>query len=1008
MLINIIQNTIGGLISAGFSIVREGLKMFLPLRYSQQLGEELVVNGDFATDSDWTKEAGWTISGGKANFSGGSGNRNMSQAIGITNGKTYEIKYTVSSISAGAVSVRLGGMSGISEVTATTTGVFSGFITANSSANGNVQIEDNDNNFVGSIDNVSVKEVGQFSLDETTNNNDAKLLTGNCLDFDGTNDYLDIGTNNVESSYFTVAAWIYKHDNSQATIFNTAETSSPYEGTDCYISSTGQIGIFANNGFRYSSTIIQLNQWNRIVWKFYKNSSSGTVEASLNGGTFFSIYSGNTGSSNLLVNDGRIQIGRYQAGSNYFNGYISDVQLYNIAWTQADVANDYAKPNEVVSSVPTANLVGYWAMTEGNGGLAYDSSSLLSAEKVSNGTFELGSEEVTNGDFATDSDWSEGTGWDIDVVNNKATCDGTQTGRSSLFQTGVLQQGIQYQFEFTLKDVTSGNIRLRNGIGASEIYISDKSLNDTYIVVTEVIASNQTLVVDADENFEGSVTNISVKEVFPDWIIGNADATHFVESASGGGARYVSGTTSPVLYLRQNCLTSGKTFQVSCNVAYTGSGLVRCSVGGVNQSPFEEGANTLIATAGSAIFEFVRHSTNVDAVITNLSIKQVTPADNGAITNGATWLPAQSTIPQLGMMDWSKGSNLIPYSEDFENSDWSKVKAGTGLLPVVSSNSTISPDGTKNASQIVFDAGTGTTSGDSSQILDAITFTNNTVGTASIYLKGENGGEKLVFRGVAFSTYTIVTLTTEWQRFSTTENSGTNTDAITFGIRQNVSGLGIINSSATVYAWGAQIEESSSAGNYRKTNGTAVTNAILPPYPVNPTTDVLGNLLRQRLNSLNLTGTGVAEVADSASINPSAITVQCWIFSNTENAKGLVAKWGNGLLDYMLFKTTNNFRFYIGSSFKTSGTIPNTGWVNIAGTYDGSNITTFINGALSTTSSTSISIPNNTNVLEIGRYGSNSTHSYSERIDDVKLYDRALTADEILQNYKAGLSAHTN
>jgi hypothetical protein len=158
MLINIIQNTIGGLISAGFSIVREGLKMFLPLRYSQQLGEELVVNGDFATDSDWTKETGWTISGGKANFSGGSGNRNMSQAIGITNGKTYEIKYTVSSISAGAVSVRLGGMSGISEVTATTTGVFSGFITANSSANGNVQIEDNDNNFVGSIDNVSVKE----------------------------------------------------------------------------------------------------------------------------------------------------------------------------------------------------------------------------------------------------------------------------------------------------------------------------------------------------------------------------------------------------------------------------------------------------------------------------------------------------------------------------------------------------------------------------------------------------------------------------------------------------------------------------------------------------------------------------------------------------------------------------------------------------------------------------------------------------------------------------------
>ena len=202
-----IQNTIGAIRSL-LGTVMSGLKMWLPFSSSQQLGEELVVNGDFATDSDWTKETGWTISGGKANFSGGSGNRNMNQAIGITNGKTYEIEYTVSSISAGAVSVRLGGMSGISEVTATTTGVFSGFITANSSANGNVQIEDNDNNFVGSIDNVSVKEVGQFSLDETTNNNDAKLLTGNCLDFDGTNDYLNIDGFTMSGTNATFAFWI--------------------------------------------------------------------------------------------------------------------------------------------------------------------------------------------------------------------------------------------------------------------------------------------------------------------------------------------------------------------------------------------------------------------------------------------------------------------------------------------------------------------------------------------------------------------------------------------------------------------------------------------------------------------------------------------------------------------------------------------------------------------------------------------------------------------------------
>ena len=34
------------------------------------IGVELVVNGDFATDSDWDKGVGWSISGGFANIDG--------------------------------------------------------------------------------------------------------------------------------------------------------------------------------------------------------------------------------------------------------------------------------------------------------------------------------------------------------------------------------------------------------------------------------------------------------------------------------------------------------------------------------------------------------------------------------------------------------------------------------------------------------------------------------------------------------------------------------------------------------------------------------------------------------------------------------------------------------------------------------------------------------------------------------------------------------------------------
>ena len=135
-------------------------------------------------------------------------------------------------------------------------------------------------------------------------------------------------------------------------------------------------------------------------------------------------------------------------------------------------------------------------------------------------------------------------------------------------------------------------------------------------------------------------------------------------------------------------------------------------------------------------------------------------------------------------------------------------------------------------------------------------------------------------------------------------------------------------------------------------NGSGV---FLPPSPTNSAQDILGNAVRDRLNSLNLTGTGYGEVADSASINPtSAITIQCWIKSNTEGNKGLVAKFSTGPKDYLFLKQSTKIKFQIGAGstdFLESGTIAQSGWINVAGTYDKSNIKTFINGVESTTAS---------------------------------------------------------
>lgn len=59
------------------------------------LGAELVTNGDFATDTAWTKNTGWTISGGQANFvNAGSTAAGLLQSLSLTAGKFYKIIWT--------------------------------------------------------------------------------------------------------------------------------------------------------------------------------------------------------------------------------------------------------------------------------------------------------------------------------------------------------------------------------------------------------------------------------------------------------------------------------------------------------------------------------------------------------------------------------------------------------------------------------------------------------------------------------------------------------------------------------------------------------------------------------------------------------------------------------------------------------------------------------------------------------------------------------------------------
>ena len=180
-------------------------------------GAEKILNTDFATDSNWTPLGDWAISGGSANCNGGS---IMYTNASIIATKIYKITYTVSGFVSGGVKVRINASPDVDGLVRTSNGTFTEYITSSSSPNGNFSFAAA-SSFVGSIDNVSVKEYTSADMDVT------RATAATRVDENGLVNYA-LGVEEVTNGDFSNGSTDWTPYGSTFVVSN----ANPYNGND--------------------------------------------------------------------------------------------------------------------------------------------------------------------------------------------------------------------------------------------------------------------------------------------------------------------------------------------------------------------------------------------------------------------------------------------------------------------------------------------------------------------------------------------------------------------------------------------------------------------------------------------------------------------------------------------------------------------------------------------------------------------------------------------------------
>ena len=701
-------------------------------------GSELVTNGDFGTDSDWTKGTGWSIGEDKASRTAQSGSTSMYQSVSFTANKSYKITYDLD-ISAGSFLLRIGGGALIDTTPRTTSGTYTEYIVANS-GNNVLNLRAVDGNFIGSIDNVSVVEdlSGDFTFSRSSaaTRVNAQGLVENVQiissELVSNGNFSQIGTEEVSNGNFS-------QEGSELITNGDFATDSNWTISGSSISISGGklnfVNATSNSEFAQQSIVAPIGKTYKITLDVSNLGSGESIKIRYP----FQDFTINTNGTHILYGVGNTaNVFRLTPNSSTASFSIDNVSVKEVGqdWalgTGWSIGDDKAvfddtttnrisqtglsitsgksyKINFTIADCPTT---AHMTIYDGGG-----SDLIVPNENYVNGSYTRYYTATTNetgvsfwGNTAGDTftitnisvkevgqDWILGSGWSIG--DDKAVFD--TTSNASLLTNLSISSGNLYRLKIE-GEVTSGNLKLSgsSGLGNNEVI----SLPFEQDILHD--GGGNTVEIRTIGSAEGFVTNVSVKEITDDTDLPRINYEGFSYQDSLGSELLTSGNdTSNIVGLADNqniniqssFLTLNKTYKITFEIYDYVEGSIFLL------RPNNLGAGTAVSANGTYSYTVLANASislifRTDGLSTTLKLKNISVKE----------VLGQEVVPDSGCGSWlleGQSTNLITQSELFSDASWSNTR----ITITTNTSETLNPSGGNN-SELVTQSSTDTNGG---------------------------------------------------------------------------------------------------------------------------------------------------------------------------------------------------------------------------------------------------------------------------------------------------------